>query len=283
MEPTSITEKLLYNTVRIETATANGKGTGTGFIFSYEYDSQYYPFIVTNKHVVKGAHTGWLYFTQSRDGKPITGLPFRLEVAGGFEAAWYGHPKDEIDVAIIPLVPLVQQIKSMGADIFVMPIGDDLIPTDNIISELDALETITFIGYPNGLWDTKNFLPIIRRGITATPASMDFQGEKQFLIDASVFPGSSGSPVFILNIGMYTNKFGTTNVASRIIFLGIVASVFYREDLNKIQIMSQPTVDVPVAVSRQMIDIGIVFKASTIVETIESYLIKFNAKKAENT
>ena len=114
----------------------------------------------------------------------------------------------------------------------------------------------------------------MRRGTTATPISIDFQGLKQFLIDASVFPGSSGSPVFILNIGMYTNKDGTTNVSSRLLFLGTVASVFFKQDVNEIKMITQPVVDRPVAISKQMIDLGIVFKAETVVETIQSFLSK---------
>jgi len=147
-----------------------------------------------------------------------------------------------------------------------------MIPSEDALAELDALEEVIFIGYPNGIWDRKNFLPIMRRGITATPVTVDFQGKKQFLIDASVFPGSSGSPVFILNVGMYTNKFGVTKVTSRLLFLGVVASVFFQQDINEIRILSQLTLGVPVAISRQMIDLGIVYKASTIIEAIEDFL-----------
>jgi hypothetical protein len=36
-----------------------------------------------------------------------------------------------------------------------------------------------------------------RRGMTATPPQLDYCGRPTFLIDASVFGGSSGSPVFL--------------------------------------------------------------------------------------
>ncbi|MFR3321383.1 MAG: hypothetical protein ACLTSZ_09905 [Lachnospiraceae bacterium] len=71
-----------------------------------------------------------------------------------------------------------------------------------------AIEDITFIGYPSGLYDSVNKLPIIRQGITATPIWNQFNGENVFLIDAGVFPGSSGSPVFIYNHGSYPTKDG---------------------------------------------------------------------------
>ena len=71
---------------------------------------------------------------------------------------------------------------------------------------------------------------------------------------------------------MYADKSGGTVVGTRLYFLGIIASVFFQKDFNEIRIRSIPTVDVPVAVSRQMVDLGIVFKASTIIETIEGIL-----------
>lgn len=140
------------------------------------------------------------------------------------------------------------------------------------IESLDALEDVVFIGYPNGIWDTQNYLPIIRRGITATPIMIDFQNAPQFLVDASVFPGSSGSPVFLYNTGTYQQKNGATVVGSRVLFLGVIASVFYREDTGRIEMMAVPTAAVPVAVFQQMINLGVVFKARTILEVVEIFI-----------
>ena len=85
-------------------------------------------------------------------------------------------------------------------------IPQDLIPTTAQLNDLNGRMKFTMVGYPNGLWDTKNDLPIIRRGITATPAFRDYCGRDEFLIDAACFPGSSGSPVFILNQGLHTTS-----------------------------------------------------------------------------
>jgi hypothetical protein len=141
-----------------------------------------------------------------------------------------------------------------------------------LYESLDALEEVVFIGYPNGIWDEINFLPITRRGTTATPMAVNFGGKKQFVIDASVFPGSSGSPVFLFNKGMYSDRQGNPNFGNRIAFVGILASVFFRQDYNEIQLIPAPTANVAVAVGQQMIDLGVVFKAETVVETIVSLL-----------
>ena len=48
MKPESISEKMMYNTVRLETES----GMGTGFFYNFHVGDATYPTIITNKHVV---------------------------------------------------------------------------------------------------------------------------------------------------------------------------------------------------------------------------------------
>lgn len=272
MEVSSIAEQLYFTSVRVETVNASGdRGIGTSFIFSYKLEEKGYPFLVTNKHIVTGAQKGWLTFIQKSDGKPLLGTDYRLAVED-FENIWIGHPNENIDVTIAPFMPIFNHIQKAEVNIYYRMIGSELVPSENALKHVDAIEEVVFIGYPIGIWDTKNLLPIVRKGITASPITIDFRGEPQFLVDASIFPGSSGSPVFLYNPGIYADKTGGTVVGTRLYFLGIIASVFFQEDINEIRLRSIPMVDVPVAVSKQMVDLGVVFKASTIVEAIEVFL-----------
>lgn len=110
-----------------------------------------------------------------------------------------------------------------------------------------------FVGYPDGLFDTTNLLPVMRRGITASHPNIDYEGTPAFLIDASVFRGSSGSPVFLHRPELSLN--GTRlSLTYRNRFLGIIAESYATQQ------------------DAQMIDIGTVFKARTVVETIEEAL-----------
>ena len=86
---------------------------------------------------------------------------------------------------------------------FYINLSQGVIGSPEALSSLAPIEDITMIGYPNGLWDEVNNLPIVRRGITATSANGKYQGKTEFLIDAACFPGSSGSPVFVYNNGSY--------------------------------------------------------------------------------
>jgi hypothetical protein len=277
MEIKSTYENLIFTTVRIETTLKNGdRSTGTGFVFNYEHNDKHFLFIVSNKHVVKDAIEGRLEFNLKKDGEPDLGNKYTLTITD-FENRWIGHPDTDIDVAITPFVPILNELKKVNVDIYYRAIPASLIPSEDITREIDAVEDIIFIGYPNGIYDKKNLLPIVRKGITATPANIDFEGQPTFVIDASIFPGSSGSPVFICNVGSYTKK-GTNDLfaGTRLMFLGIVASVFIKQDINTLEVVTIPAKDVPIVKTNQMIDLGVVFKSSCIVEVIENFLNKHN-------
>ncbi len=264
--------QLLFSTVRIEATTPKGIAVGTGFITSYESDHKQYLFLVTTKHVVEDATVGKFFFTKSDGTNPLIGERFNVEVSD-FKGCWFGHPNNDIDVAVMPLVPVLSEIEKQGQKVYFRSIPLSLIPTREQEESLIALEEVIFIGYPNSIYDTKNLLPIIRKGTTATPISVDYSGMPLFLIDASVFPGSSGSPVFIYNQGSYATPQGIT-IGTRIHFLGVISQVLIREEQGLINFVAIPTLQVPVVRTTQMIDLGVVFKGHVVVETIEVFLRK---------
>lgn len=277
MQAETVAEQLFFVTIRIDTVLKTGeRGSGTGFFFELSVDEKKYPFIVTNKHVVIGMHEGALTFLKGKEGKPMLGEAFNLRFSQQeWQDLWYGHPDNDIDIAVCPLLPLLEYLRQQHAvEPFFRKIDSSLIPTPESIQDLDAIEHVTFVGYPNGVWDSKNYLPVARRGATATPIGVDFEGTPRFIVDASVFGGSSGSPVFILNQGSWAQRRGGLVAGTRLLFVGVIAAVFFRTDLNEVipvPIPSQLQMK-QMAKNQEMIDLGIVFKASTVVETIEAFL-----------
>jgi hypothetical protein len=273
IKPESIFENILFTTVRIEASLPNNStSAGTGFVFNYVKNDKQYLFVVTNKHVIKNSIKGKLAFNQSDGQKPILGKVFTIDYSN-FESQWIGHSQDDIDVAIMPFAPVLNELSNRSVQIFFRSVTQDLIPSDKLLREdIDAVEDIVFVGYPSDIYDRRNLLPVVRRGITATPISIDFEGKPTFLIDASIFPGSSGSPVFLCNVGSYSPKGKGLVVGSRIFFLGVVASVFIRKDLNTIKLIDIPTGKIPVVPTTQMVDLGIVYKSIVIKELIEEFL-----------
>ncbi|MFG1226776.1 trypsin-like peptidase domain-containing protein [Xanthobacter wiegelii] len=283
MKVITISEQLFFTTVRINTVLSKeGQGSGTGFFICHKVDDATYLFVVTNKHVIMGTREGRFSFLKQKDGLPSLGDGFALNVGpSDWPNMWFGHPDPNVDIAICPLGPLLHFVKQHhGVDLFFRAVETNMIPTSEQVEQLDAVESVTFIGYPNGVWDSKNLLPVARRGTTASPIEVDFEDTPRFLIDASVFGGSSGSPVFILNHGSWADKNGGVVIGSRFFFVGVIAAVFFRTHLNQIVPVPIPTQVQPMVEQQEMIDLGIVFKACTVVETIEAFLRAYIADPA---
>lgn len=275
MKVETVTENMLFTTVRIETTTSRGTSSGTGFVFSYRQNDSDYLFLITNKHVINDASSGHFFFTLANDNgtKPLIGQ--RHDVfPDNFQSLWYGHADSAVDIAICPLVPILNQLDAEGKRPFFRSIPHTSIPEPGEIEDLDPLEEVIFIGYPNGLYDTVNLLPIIRRGTTATPPQLDYCGWPTFLIDASVFGGSSGSPVFLYYRSGYADRRGNVILSGhKSHFLGILAEVHIRQDYQRLELLPMITTShVPATKATQMLDLGIVFKASAILDTVKQFL-----------
>jgi hypothetical protein len=219
-------DQLVHITVRIETSGPKGDGTGTGFFLTLcEGDSEHVPVIVTNKHVIKDAQIGQFMMTQAKgsDAKePLIGTNVQIPL-DQFESRWLQHPNPDIDLAVMPIAPIIEEALRRNTPVFFRALTSDLIANDDDLRNLNAIEDILMIGYPSGLWDSKHNIPIIRRGITATPPANRFNGRPEFVVDCACFPGSSGSPVLLFNAGGYVDKNGNTMMGGgRIKLLGIL-------------------------------------------------------------
>ena len=272
MKVETVTEHMLFSTVRLEAVNPTGTGSGTGFLFSYRVGDIESIFIVTNKHVVENASAVHFFFTKGTGTKPLIGQ--RLDVAiAPLQTPWHGHSDPQIDIAIFPLKPILQPLEANGETPFFRTITHTSILEPEEIEELDPLEQVIFLGHPNGFYDTANLTPIFRRGMTATPPQLNYCGRPTFLIDASVFGGSSGSPVFLDITHGHVDRRGAIELGPRRTYLlGILAAVHIRQDYEPLTTRTIATAQVPATRITQMLDLGIVFRASLIVDTVEDFL-----------
>lgn len=228
-----INTQIIFTTVPIWVEDAHGNvSTGTGFFYQKKVDdNQTIPFIVTNAHVVENAKKGLISLMKRNGDKPSMNDKVTVEFSGEELTKYLDK---ENDLAIFPIGPALNQLSAKGVEIFFRSLDPSLLPDEKTISELSAIEDVTFVGYPSGLYDRKNNTPIVRKGITASPVWNDFDGHKRFLIDAGVYPGSSGSPVLIINNGSYSHQGGIT-VGTRVLFIGIISSTMQRnEETSKV-------------------------------------------------
>jgi len=110
----------------------------------------------------------------------------------------------------------------------------------------------------------------MRRGTTATPMVLDFEGRPEFLIDAAVYPGSSGSPVFVYQ--PETLRPSQSGGGRKFLFAGVVAAVFFREEANHLVPVPVPANNQPMVMGSEMIDLGLVIKAEAVIAAINAYL-----------
>lgn len=181
---------------------------GTGVLLNYKKVF----FLATCKHIVL-----------KTDGTPYKNLHATINKVDGstsrknieaihtqFNLKWFFNKNLQVDLALSPIAidQGVEDIKLIGEDLFEkfqnIPLGDD----------------VFFLGYPLGLGiqNVPKLSPLLRVGVIALKNS-----DSTFLLDANVYPGSSGSPVFYKpvlaqNDGKSTN-IGTTRPLK---FLGLV-------------------------------------------------------------
>jgi hypothetical protein len=203
---TSWQQAALFNTVLIEAHSASGNESwkGTGFFVLYVHDSDSELFVVSNRHVLqkekginytitlhrKSTSNSGLSLTHGKKViyiDPLAPIKERLQT----EENYYGHPDKNVDLACIKCSNLLAR-----NDAVIVPLSQAMI-LDWDKSNLYPTQPVMFVGYPDGIIDRAHNLPVARCGAIASMPMLDFDGRPNFLIDAQVWPGSSGSPVFV--------------------------------------------------------------------------------------
>lgn len=260
MKPISASEKLMFSTVRLETPSGS---RGTGFFFNFAHNDKVYPTIVTNKHVVENKEiqkTKFSIHLQNSDGS------CGRSVEVGIETKWIFHSKHDLCFCfILPLFQFVE--KKENRKVFYQPIDESLIYSDEQLKELSMMEEVVMVGYPIGLTDTVNNLPLFRKGITSSHPAFDFNRSGVGVVDMACFPGSSGSPILIVNEGSFRDKAGNTYIGrNRVIFLGVLFEGPIMNSDGQIVPVDTPTVQQLQSRTPVMINLGYYIKASEILE-----------------
>ena len=105
------------------------------------------------------------------------------------------HPNADVDVAIIEVGDLIHdKLKEVGKYVQWYAVHPENFAGQNNI-DVQVSDDVIVIGYPRGYYDQVNLFPIVKAGIIASRWGAHFGGKPCFLIDAKLFPGSSGSIV----------------------------------------------------------------------------------------
>ena len=209
----------------------------------------------------------------SSAGEPMLGDFVQLQITDVI-ANTINHPDPNVDLCGFFVGPLLNQAQSLGQPFFFRDLDPSIVATPAELADLAALEDVIMVGYPIGLWDSANNMPVFRRGVTATHPYLDYESRKEFLVDMACFPGSSGSPVLLYNTNGYTTRDGVRHLgASRIKLLGTLYAGPQFNAEGELHIVPVPTASKTVMVSRIPINVGVVIKPP--FRTSRSNLFRF--------
>jgi len=205
---------------------------GTGFIFgnylpriSTAETKHHRLWLITNKHVVEDTRSIYVKLNSAADPHSKDYKVPLFAING--KPMWIGHPTKEIDIAAIWLNAsyLKQEQRKYSfiqSDRHVMPSGE---MRTNGITEGDR---VFVLGYPMGLVNATRQYVICRSGALARVRDMLEGRAKDFLVDATVFPGNSGGPVIICPSALAIEGTKTITKAN---LIGIVKSYVSYSDL----------------------------------------------------
>jgi len=157
--------------------------------------------LVTNRHVILPMYNGkelipnsvTFHIRKIINGQPVW-EPIELQKEILIERARF-HPDQSIDVCIIDIYSLLKDKLNDGNQYMVwFAVSKENLPGENKIHPEVASDAIV-VGYPRGFYDQHNIFPIVKSGIIASKWGAFFNQKSYFLIDAKLFPGSSGSVV----------------------------------------------------------------------------------------
>jgi len=253
---------------------------GTGFYYGLKDSSQNYNiFLITNYHVLtghspkekaqsKGDNILFYFHKSTQNPGDVKEIKYPLFTKNGKPIWLISKEYPQADIAIIPL------IDSIFSGYEICGITEDWAKKN---MRIRPTSTITLIGYPYGYYDKKNSLPVWKTGNIASEPNIDFEGEPQFLVDVSAFPGMSGSPAFAIALGAYETIEGLIKMGPIQKFLGIYASNEMLREKKYLEEISSNSSQLGF-IEDKSLELAHIWKASLIIKIVK----EIDVKKYEN-
>lgn len=209
----NVSEKMMWSTYPLATQ----KGSATGFVINrHDKDAPggVVPVVCTSVHVLETVGNQPLIIgvrmpdRKSGEAQPalVVFTPPKPKRRG--EPFYVRHPQYDLAAFSLRLPEDVTGIVKLPSSI-----DERMVPQRS-----DALHSgveVAFLGYPEVYPGTEGAFPILRSGRVASYPVGTAQAKGRFLINADVYPGDSGAPVFIAGggkrpklVGMITRRVG---------------------------------------------------------------------------
>lgn len=201
-------------------------GTGTGFFFDHNGKL----FLITNRHVLidekKNFYPDKIVIRLNKNIADVTqSKELTYDLYNGEKGLWK-ELSSNIDLVALEV--------SRPEEVMYAYLNEsNLLPSD---VQLGLGEQVLVVGYPKGFYDEIHNLPIVRNASIASAYGVPFRRDPLFLVDASLHPGTSGSPVFTIPKNIETKKDGGFVIGGKpkSYFLGVNSGEFGDMQLNAI-------------------------------------------------
>lgn len=208
--------------------------------------------IVTNRHVIDGIEEVVFFFNTSEDG--VDGYQKEsIRITLNNNTVIF-HPDPNVDLCIILPDEILDTLKKRNRKLYFYAVRNNIKIDESKLDNTSTIQNLVMVGYPNGLWDNVNNLPIMRKGINATPLNKNYLGKDLFAIDIATYRGSSGSPVFIYDNGPYIEN-SQVKFVQRLTFVGILSDVHLSTQVHSESIKTEEMLHVGIAIKAHKIDI----------------------------
>ncbi len=139
------------------------------------------------------------------------------------------HADPTFDIAILRIGDLVPK-RIHGQNDWWSAVSSDCLP-HNCNIPVQVADDVIIVGYPRDFYDTHNLFPIVKSGMVASRWGMHFKNKPVFLIDAKLFPGSSGSIVLSKpTYSIVTDGPIAGSKEAHFAFLGVYSGEPYRQE-----------------------------------------------------
>lgn len=263
--------------------------SGTGFFYVFDVPgggTQQVFVVITNKHVVAGCDYARFVLSNVPSGLDPDALvaasdlrQVSIDVDVNSQMC-VPHPDPKIDLCALVCSPAIGAMASSpGREIYAAFLRPENHLPDEQRSWVRFIESVVMVGYPNGLWDEINDMPIIRRGTTATHALQNHRDRPEFVIDMACMPGSSGSPVFLFEDGLVRAGRDALSPGSRLVLLGVLWGGPQLTLEGRIEVRPVPHATAPVAVTSTPMNLGYVIQAGQIAGIGEEIFRRLGASR----
>lgn len=252
---------------------------GTGFLISeISEDSSYRIYLITNQHTLPDTTARRSIFIRvslkQEDSSRLVRIEIPIVDVNKHYFKYVQLNKQGKDIAIVDITDYWKRYKLTN-----QPLDISYFPTDIIVQNAGILpgERIYILGFPSSLYNEKNTYPILREGVVSTPPYESYYFNATmvkksnfpeildgFLIDASVFEGSSGSLVFF-----WPHNTELPKGAMLHFIPGETPKVDYRKMPHILGVLSKALSQR--SGNQEKIDIGIVYSYRAILETLNQF------------